>query len=336
MILLAGDSNYRDVYNRFKKKIETETKEKVIFKQYTTNESLKLILANGEDKTTRPKVFLIGAGLNEVTAKAKNKSKGCDELIRTVANEQNTVVLKQAEKDSSSIFGMIPPFLRNDPPWLTEKYSLLFFYMRDFSLKFNSGNMFVGTPVEIEDKHLKEDKVHLNESGLEKLAEVIISDAKVALKDVGILRGEIEADEDQELISSQLSNWARTPTPIVSRKRTRNDGEDADSEASTSKRPASTTANVTTEANPDASSVNGELIATLHQFMQQMREDRKADSDTLKKVELSQNTIVEKQKETDEKVEKLTDIVMTDNDIFASMREDVDAAENEMLLTLSL
>ncbi len=114
MILLAGDSNYRDVYNKFKKKIETETKEKVIFKQYTTNESLKLILANCEGQKERPKVFLIGAGLNELVAKSKSKGKGRDELIRTIANEQNTVVLKQAEKDSSSIFGMIPPFLRND------------------------------------------------------------------------------------------------------------------------------------------------------------------------------------------------------------------------------
>ncbi len=139
MILLAGDSNYREAFNKFKKKIEEETKEKMTFRQYTTNESLKLVLAGPERQTDRPKVFLIGAGLNELAAKAKGKGKSRDELIRTIANEQNTVVLKQAEKDTTSIFGMIPPFLRKDPAWMAEKHSLLFFYMRDYCLKFNSG-----------------------------------------------------------------------------------------------------------------------------------------------------------------------------------------------------
>ncbi len=317
MILLTGDSNYREVYKKFKNKIEDETKEKVIFKQYTTNESLKLVLA-GENGKERPKVFLIGAGLNEAAAKSKSKGKGRDEILRSVANEQNTIVLKQAEKDKTSLFGMTPPFLRLDPAWIGEKHSLMFFYMRNYSLKFNSGNLYVGSPVDIEASDLGDDKVHLNDSGLAKLADMLISDALVALKDVAILRNPEGVVEDVELASSQLSDWARTPTPTG--KRTRNEDTD-DSNASKRSKP-------TTTSNVDSTT---ELISTLNQFMQQMRDDRKADSDIIKKVELSQNSIVEKQKETEEKVEKLTDIVTTDNDIFASMKEDVDASENEML-----
>jgi len=341
MILLTGDSNYREVYSKYKKRIEEETKESLVFRQYTSNESLKLVLSDKLGKEDRPKVFIIGAGLNELAAKAKSKKKGRDDLVRTVANEQNTVVLKQAEKDNRSLFGMTPPFLRMDPAWMAEKYSLLFFYMRDFSLKFNSGNMYVGSPIVIEETDLKDDKVHLNEAGLAKLVVAIISDAKTALKDVEILRNGTGSDEDLEMESSQLSNWAKTPE--TTRKRTREDENEIDTAPSgkrTRERDNETvtpveTASTSSESVPSIpaseSSSNTELIATLHQFMQQMREDRRVDSDTIRKVELSQNTIVEKQKETDEKVEKLTDIVMTDNEIFASMKEDVDASENETM-----
>jgi len=320
MILITGDSNYREVYTKFKKRIEKETKETVTFKQYSTNESLKLVLA-GEEGKERPKVFLIGAGLNELAAKSKKKGKSHDELIRTIANEQNTAVLRQAEKDTKSLFGMMPPFLRFDPPWIADKYRLMFFYMREYSEKFTAGNMFVGSPIELDKGDIKDDKVHLNETGLVKLADRLIEDAKIALKDVAILMNPDGVEDEMEMASSQLSDWTRTPE--TTRKRTRDETEEEDSpEANTSKKSKPTNS----DADP-----NSELIATLTQFMQQMREDRKADSDTLKKVEITQINIVEKQKETDEKVEKLTDIVTTDNDIFASMKEDVDASENEML-----
>jgi len=322
MILITGDSNYREVYTKFKKKIEKETKETVIYKQYTTNESLKLVLA-GEDGKERPKVTLIGAGLNEVAARSKKKGKSQDEIIRTVSNDQNTVVLKQAERDSSSLFGMMPPFLRQDPAWIGEKYSLMFFYMKNYSNKFNPGNLYVGSPVAIVESDLKDDKVHLNDSGLEKLVVQLIDDAKVALKDVAILRNPDRSD-DVELVSSQLSDWSKTPEST--RKRTRDEDESEESDAGNASKK-----NRPTEAVEAGS--NSELISTLQQFMQQMREDRKADSDLVKKVELTQNSLVEKQKETDEKVEKLTDIVSTDSDIFASIKEDVDASENDSLRT---
>jgi len=335
MILVTGDSNYREVVNKFRKRIEEETGEGVTFRQYTTNESLKLVLSGSANEKERPKVFLIGAGLNELAAKAKNKKKGQDDLVKTVANDQNTVVLKQAEKDNMSLFGMSPPFLRLDPAWMAEKHTLMFFYMRNFSTKFNSGNMYVGSPIEIEEKDLKEDKVHLNEMGLTKLVEVLIKDAKTALKDVQILRNGTSEDSDLELESSQLSNWAKTPE--TTKKRTRDEDNDESSRSKRSREAAGLPvaepegASATPATSTAAENSNSELIATLNQFMQQMREDRKLDSDTIRKVELTTNSIVEKQKETDEKVEKLTDIVQTDNDIFASMKEDVDASENEML-----
>jgi hypothetical protein len=71
----------------------------------------------GTGDTERPKVTIIGAGLNYLAAKAKYKGKWRDQLVRAISNEQNTVVLKQAVKDSTSIFCMTPPFQRMDPAW---------------------------------------------------------------------------------------------------------------------------------------------------------------------------------------------------------------------------
>ncbi len=88
MILIVGDPNFRNMYGKFKAKIEDQTKETVVYKQYSTNESLKLILA---------------AGLNQVAAKASKKGKGRDETIQNVVGDQNTVIVKQGEKDNKSI-----------------------------------------------------------------------------------------------------------------------------------------------------------------------------------------------------------------------------------------
>jgi len=57
--------------------------------------------------------------------------------------------------------------------------------MNEFCLTFTSGNMFVGSSVGIEESDLATDGVHLAPAGLTKLADRIVADVKVALKDVG-------------------------------------------------------------------------------------------------------------------------------------------------------
>jgi len=312
------------MYGKFKSKLEEKTTETVIYKQYSTNESLKLLLAAGQEGSTeRPNVFVIGAGLNEVASTAPKKAKGREETIRSVADAQNTIIVKQGEKDAKSIFFLVPPFLRKEPAWLdATKQKLMAMHMAEGALKYNPGNVFVGSNIPIDEGDLSDDKIHLNDDGLLKLSDAIIADMLVALADVRILHGHHDPmDEDEEateevaevvLASSQLaSSWAATPR--TSRKRSRN-VEISPSDAGAKKSKESDVGDGLTRG----------LVETLTQFMQEMRENRKVDEDSLKKVE-------EKQKTTDEKVEKLTEIVDLDKTIIAAMREDVDASENESM-----
>jgi hypothetical protein len=318
MILITGDSNFRELFNNHKQKLEDETGEVVVFKQYSTNESLRLILKNAGDSEEVPKVYVIGAGLNECAARVqKATKKKPEDIVKAIANEQNTVVQRQAEKDSKSIFVLVPPFIRKDPKWMIERSKTLLTYMNEFCLTFTSGNMFVGSTVGIVVGDLVTDGVHLAPSGLLKLADRVVADAVIVLKDVAILRGDV-IEEDAELQSSQLSDWSKTP--VTTRKRVRDDDDPTPEPDRAEKR---------TKENEESES--GSLIDTLKQFMKEIREDRNSDKDMLKKVETTQSTIVEKQKATDKKVDELTTIVSADSTIFASMKEDVDAAENDFL-----
>ncbi len=74
MILITGDSNYRELYNKHKQKLEKDIGVTVTFKQYTTNESLRLVLSGAGEGDETPKVFVIGAGLNELATKVQKST----------------------------------------------------------------------------------------------------------------------------------------------------------------------------------------------------------------------------------------------------------------------
>jgi len=260
------------MYGKFKSKLEEKTSETVIYKQYSTNESLKLLLSTGQEgNSERPRVFIIGAGLNEVVTRAPKKAKGREETIRSVTDEQNTIVVKQGEKDSKSIFFLVPPFLRKEPAWLDlTKIKLMAMCMAEGALKYNPGNVFVGSDIPIDEGDISDDKIHLNEDGLLKLSDAIVADALVALADVRILHGDrMDADDDGGeaevvLASSQLaSSWAITPK--TSRKRSRN-GDSSPGESQVGKK--------SKDCSDVGDGLTRGLVDTLTQFMQEMRENR--------------------------------------------------------------
>ncbi len=110
MILIIGDSNYRELVNKHKQQLEDETGETIIFKQCTTNDSLRLVLSSAGEGGEVPKVFVIGAGLNKCATKVKQSTKKKPEdVVKAIANDQNTVVLRQAENENKSIFVLVPP-----------------------------------------------------------------------------------------------------------------------------------------------------------------------------------------------------------------------------------
>ena len=107
MIVVVGDSNYREICTTLKDKIEAEIGEKLVFRQATTNESLKIALEEEEEDGGTPKVILVGANLNEIATRAKG-NKGRDEMVKTVVMEQNSAVNKWAHEHQESLVLLAP------------------------------------------------------------------------------------------------------------------------------------------------------------------------------------------------------------------------------------
>ena len=222
MIVVIGDSNFRELMNSHKDQIEAEVSENIVFRQATTNESLKIALAEESEDGEKPKVIFVGANLNEIASRVtKSKKQGRDETVKTVVMEQNSIVNKWAWDNPTSLVILVPPFLRLDPVWMEERLKWVRFCMEDDTRGYSPGTVMLCTGTEILKTDLKEDKIHLLESGLKKLADVMVSDIKVCLRDVEKLRTE---DFDMESEYFEASQLAVQPnkTPKTGKKRTRN------------------------------------------------------------------------------------------------------------------
>ena len=66
-------------------------------------------------------------------------------------------------------------------------------------------------------------------------------------------------------------------------------------------------------------------------LLKSIEEERLRNLGRLTNFENTQIQVVEKQKETETKVDKLTEVVESDSILFALMKEDIDAGENELL-----
>jgi hypothetical protein len=116
MILVLGDSNFRNTMEEFGESLSATIGHQISFCMTTSNESMKLQL---ENRTDSPKIVVIGSPLNEIVAKYnENKKKGRAETIREVLEEQNKLVRQAAEANENVLFLLVPPFLRLEPSWL--------------------------------------------------------------------------------------------------------------------------------------------------------------------------------------------------------------------------
>ena len=221
MIIIIGDSNYRDICSTLKDNIEAEVGENIIFKQASTNESLKILLEEEEKDGEKPKVIIVGANLNEIATRAKG-NKGRDEMVKTVVMEQNSAVNKWALDRQESMILLAPPFLRTDPHWIEERLKWVHFCMKDDIKIYSPFNVQLGSNTQITESDLKADKVHLLDTGMSKVAITLIADIKICLRDVEKLRAERMEHDSEEIYleSSQLSELP-SRTPISNRKRVR-------------------------------------------------------------------------------------------------------------------
>ena len=264
MIVIAGDSNFRDLCQLKKDDMERETSKKIEFELVTSNESFKVLLEGMKDET---KVIIVGPMMNEIATKSKGNTKSREDIVKSVVLEQNHAANKFAQDHQDRFMVLVPPFLRLDPPWIKEKIKLFKFYMDDDVKTYSPGNVVMGNQINIKEDDLKADKVHLTLPGMDKLYTQMLSDIKLALADQEKLTNWENDDDEMTFVSSLSQSTYRTP--VTARKRTRV-GTEADAEDEVvAKRPKDT---------------DSAIITKLNQIMEKMDEDGKKRDDKFDKV----------------------------------------------------
>jgi hypothetical protein len=307
MIVIYGDSNYRNMLEQHKTQLCASLEEEIIFKMVTSNESLKTQL---EALTDSPKVIIIATHLNEVVRTVSvNKNKGRDETIRSVVGETSRIVHASAAARPETVHIIVPPFFRLEPQWISTRIRLGVFYVKDNITASSPWNVAVASQVAVTSEDLVDDNVHLNNAGKVKLFQSIGNDLQKCLEN---LRG-----------GQRNSDWAmeegsEPPTPATLRKRPREEPTNSDEEedeAEHGKKKAKLDTMI-------------DKIDILVKTIQKERADTKTELQTLSTKLNENNAAVEAVKET---VESLKTGQKSDLNLTAEMREDIDSLENENL-----
>jgi hypothetical protein len=307
MLLVLGDSNFRNTIEQFGAEMRNECDEEVKFVMTTSNESTKVQL---ENRTDSPKIVVVGPPLNEIVYKYnENRKRGRAETIKEVIEEQNKLIRQAAAANPGVIFLIVPPFLRNEPAWIKERISLGIFHVRDFVGDDGPWNVTVANPIKITEDDLVDDGVHLNTQGKLKLRKSLVADILVCKENLGDGANNIDW-------SSQLST-SEPPTPATLRKRARpaeeDNAEDEDEQTGSKKAKLDT------------------MLDKIDMLVKEIKSDR-----------ISTNTKVQelsaKADKNSEDIAEVKTIVSTlqknsnqDHDFTAEVREDLDSLENENL-----
>jgi hypothetical protein len=217
MILLIGDSNLRNVMDGNKDRLAAAVGAEVIFKMATSTESIKTILDSVDQE---PEIIMIHTPLNEVVKiVSKNQARGRDETLRSVIEEQNKIVHHSATVKPTVLHVLIPPFLRMDPPWMSTRIKLGYFYVKEYLTSESPWNIVISNVLDIAESDLDADKVHLNSTGKEKFYRQLETDILKCKANLG------EGHPETQDWSSQMDVGYEPPTPLTMRKRPRSNSE---------------------------------------------------------------------------------------------------------------
>jgi len=319
MILLIGDSNYRNLLDTYGEALSAAVKEKINFLMNTSNESLRVELA--KKGNPEPKIIIVAAPLNEIVHKAKQApKKGRADIIKAVVEEQNRIVNTSATKDGrlGTIHLLVPPFLRVEPTWMEQKWKMCLFYMREAITSEGPWNVGIGNQTEITKDDLIGDGVHLKTSGLEKLYKVLEADIKKCKENLG----EGDAGELSQDWASQIATPAKeTRTPGTMRKRGAEAIDSSDEDEEEVVNPEKKKKKNTAEDKID------KLIA----LVSEMKEESKMSREEVADLKTLAGNTDKKVDDLKTEVEELKEVVERDTDLTAEMREDIDGLENENL-----
>lgn len=303
MIIILGDSNIRQTLETHQKDIEKVVKDSVVFEQATTNEALKLALMKQREE--QPWLFYISSILNEIAAKT-GKGKPKEDAIKTVTLEQNTIVNEKAQENGATLFLIGGPFLRMDPKWMEEKLIQIRFYMCEHVKSHSPGNVAVVTAPDIQHEDLAADKVHLTEVGKKKFAEKIAADIKMGWKEYEKTRDEDMAWEETDIEVLSQKN------PKLTKKRNRKNSQEEQED------------NV-----PKKSKEDSEMMSLMRQMMTEMRDDRKKSTKDNKAMKTEIDNLKETTTEVKQHLEQIESEKESNNIYTATVREDLDAVEND-------
>ncbi len=306
-ILLLGDSNLRNCLEQFKPQLVTKIGEEVTFKMASSNETIKAHLESAQADT---RIIFIMSPVNEVVKIVqKSPGKGRDETLRTVIEDLSKIVHASAKNRQRCIHVLVPPFLRKEPNWFSTRVRLGVFYVKDNIKPTSPWNIVVASPISIIDEDLNPDKIHLNDSGKQKLYEALESDI---IKCKNSLEEEVHMDW-----ASQLGDEHEPPTPSTLRKRQRqqNDQEaDSDEEDGGRKK-----------ARLDS------VLDKLDSLVKEIKQERGATKEEITSI----NVRVEENKVAVEEIKtQVTEIQANSKKneyLTAEMRQDIDGLENENL-----
>jgi hypothetical protein len=310
MILLIGDSNLRNCMDSNKDRLSTAVGEEIVFKMATSTESIKGILDSVDQE---PGIIMILTPLNEVVKiVSKNQAKGRDETLRAVVEEQSKIVHCSAAKKPTVLHVLIPPFLRMDPPWISTRIKLGFFYVKEYLTSESPWNIVVSNVVDIVEQDLGSDKVHLNSSGKEKLYQQLEAD---------ILRCKANLGDGQPATqdwASQMDVGYEPPTPNTMRKRQRSNSE-------------------CSRENEDQSETGGKklrldvILDRLDSLVKEIKQERQETKGEISKLsgQVTENStqITEINKE----LASFKSARENEGNLTAEMKEDLDSLENENL-----
>ena len=316
MILVLGDSNYRNMIEVYGETLSSSVGDEVVFEFVSSVESLRLALTTREDT---PSVVIIGSPLNEIATRInKNQKKGKDETVKTVIQEQVRTVALSAEANPTCLHLIMPPFIRQDPKWIEDKVSLALFYNKQEVTKAKACNLAVGSLVDITMEDLLDDKVHLNDSGKEKLYGIIESD-------ISKCKEAANTEEDGNLTfsqdwASQMNNESIPPTSNTVRKRNRQrqDSEGSEMETDSVKR----------------ARVDEVLLDKLNSVLEKLDEHKSDTKANFLKIERTMETNKTDLVATKKRIDKIEKKLDKDDLHDAELREDIDGLENENLRSI--
>jgi hypothetical protein len=309
-IAVVGDSNLRDLFTCHRDEMEKEASSGAITFEYATSvTSTKTVL-----EKLKADVIFVGSPTNEIALKSRNNTKSREGIVDSVVNDFYEVLNAAATKSAGSIYINCLPYLRMEPPWLETKLNYYKEALKTTQNTSSPPNVFLGSEIEVLPEDLKPDKIHLNKNGLKKLCSLMIGDYQIALRDhVSVPDVGMEGSSGEESAATPVNVLPVTRSLRKTPARNKRQHEESSEDEALSK-----------TKRPKGAKIDS-VIDKLDLLVRELRADRTSNKERFEKIEDKLEETVLEQVNLKEQIEQ---IKKSDNSFTATIKEDLDAVEN--------